>query len=67
MAVVFGYDKHRRGAFALLVSTNGAMREPLGRGTGNRTGSTFCVYMADMKTTKSVLESAGTDVYLGPT
>lgn len=63
MSEMFGYDKHRRGALALLVSTNGAMREPLGRGTGNKTGSTFFVYMLDMKTTKSVLESAGADVY----
>ena len=29
------------GLSALLVSTNRAMRRPLERGTGNRTGSTF--------------------------
>ena len=29
------------GLSALLVSTDWAMREPLLRGTGNRTGSTF--------------------------
>lgn len=63
MPAMYGYDKHRRGALALLVLTNGAMREPLGRGTGNRTGSTFLVYMPNMKTTMSVMESAGADVY----
>lgn len=51
MPAMYGCDKHRRGALALLVSTNGAMREPLGRGTGNRTGSTFFYVCADMKIT----------------
>lgn len=32
------------GLSTLLVSTNRAMREPLECGTGDRTGSTFCVY-----------------------
>ena len=32
------------GLSALLVSTNRAMREPLDRGTSDRTGSTFFVY-----------------------
>ena len=36
---------HTRGAFALLVSTSRAMREPLGRGTSSEFGSTlFFVY-----------------------
>ena len=33
------------GLSALLVSTNWAMREPLLRGTSDRTGSTFFVYI----------------------
>ena len=33
------------GLSALLVSTNWAMREPLNRGTSDRTGSTFFVCM----------------------
>lgn len=33
------------GLSTLLVSTNRAMLEPLECGTGDRTGSTFCVYV----------------------
>ena len=47
------------GLSALLVSTNWAMREPLLRGTSDRTGSTFfCVYGLTF-VFLSVLESAG--------
>lgn len=33
------------GLSTLLVSTNRAMRRPSNSGTGDRTGSTFCVYI----------------------
>lgn len=47
---------HRRGALALLVSTNRAMRRPLHRGTSDRTGSTFfCAYGE----TKNINSSSG--------
>ena len=39
------YDHIGVGLSTLLVSTNRAMREPLNRGTGDRTGSTFlCIW-----------------------
>lgn len=45
------------GLSTLLVSTNRAMREPLHCGTGNRTGSTFCMYRGENIKMTEQLES----------
>ncbi len=48
------------GLSALFVSTDWAMRRPLERGTGNRTGSTFCVHkVANLKSNLAAFREPG--------